>query len=69
MSYKRERLMRALLSRGFVIIREGGSHTIVGKAGAKPEPVPRPREVNRNTTRRIVRNLGLDWDQIERELS
>ena len=69
MSYKREKFMRALQSRGFAIIREGANHTIVGKAGAKPEPVPRHREINRNTARRIARNLGIDWNEFEKEVS
>lgn len=68
MAYDRRKLMAALLARGYQVIREGGSHTIVGKAGSRPEPVPRHREINRITARKIAKNLGIEWDDIERDL-
>lgn len=68
MSYDRRNLMQALLLRGFTVLREGGSHTIVGKADGRPEPVPRHREINRITARKIAKNLGIEWDEFEREI-
>ncbi len=68
MSYDRRKLMQALQLRGFTVLREGGSHTIVGKPGHKPEPIPRHREINRITARKIAKNLGLDWDPFEQEI-
>lgn len=56
--------MKALSKRGFKVIREGSKHTIVGNDGGQREPVPRHGDVNRNTMRRIAKNLGIDWHDI-----
>ena len=68
MSYKRKKLLKALSQRGFHVLREGSSHTIVGREGGRPEPDPRHNEINRITARKIARNLGVDWDEFEREI-
>ncbi|MBA3485491.1 MAG: type II toxin-antitoxin system HicA family toxin [Pirellulales bacterium] len=60
--------MAALAKRGFSVIREGSQHTIVGKAIGRREPVPRHREINRLTMRRIARNLEIPWDELEPEI-
>lgn len=60
--------MQALLHRGFTVLREGANHTIVGKEGVHPEPVPRHREINRITARKIAKNLGVEWDPFERDI-
>ncbi len=69
MSYKRQKVMKALASRGFGVIREGSRHTIVGNDEGLREPVPRHGDINRNTMRRIAKNLGLDWREIESEIA
>jgi hypothetical protein len=68
MSYDRRKFMRALDARGFRVLREGANHTIVGMEGMRPEPVPRHREINRITARKIAKNLGINWAEIEREI-
>ena len=68
MSYARRKVLKALAKRGIVVLREGSRHTIVGRPGQRGEPVPRHAEINRATTRRIARNLGLDWDDFEGEI-
>jgi hypothetical protein len=60
--------MKALADRGYNVIREGSRHTIVGKPGQRGEPIPRHNDINRITMRRIARNLGIDWDSLEREI-
>lgn len=60
--------MQALETRGILVIREGGSHTIVGRPGGRPEPVPRHREINRITARKIAKNLEIPWDTFEQEI-
>lgn len=68
MSYSRRKVLKALAKRGIVVLREGSGHTIVGRPGQRGEPVPRHAEINRITTRRIVRNLGVDWDSFEADV-
>ncbi|MHB1155461.1 MAG: type II toxin-antitoxin system HicA family toxin [Phycisphaerales bacterium] len=68
MSYARRKVLKALADRGFVVLREGGAHTIVAKPGQRREPVPRHNELNRLTTKRIARNLGIDWNSFESEI-
>ncbi len=68
MSFDRRKFLHALAERGIVIFREGADHTIVRGPGTRPEPVPRHRQLNRITAKRIIRNLGLDWDTFERDI-
>ena len=68
MSYQRCKVMKALADRGYVVLREGSRHTIVGKAGERGEPVPRHDEINRITMRRIAKNLGLEWASLEADI-
>jgi len=68
-SYKRQKVMKALAKRGFGVIREGSKHTIVGNDRGLREPVPRHGDINRNTMRRIVKNLEIQWRDIEPELT
>jgi len=67
-SYKRQKVMAALEKRGYVVIREGSQHTIVGRQTGRREPVPRHREINRLTMRRIARNLEIPWKEFESEI-
>ena len=68
MSYARRKVLKAPANRGIVVLREGSRHTIVGRAGERGEPVPRHVEINRITMRRIVRNLGIDWESFEADI-
>ena len=68
MSYPLRKVMKALADRGYVVIREGSRHTIVGKPGERGEPVPRHDEVNRITMRRIAKNLNIEWASFEAEI-
>ena len=68
MSYERRKVMKTLQDRGFFIVREGSRHTIVGNEAGLTEPVPRHSQLNRHTTRRMVRNLGLDWANFEKDI-
>ena len=68
MGYRLRKVMKALTDRGFIVLREGSQHTIVGKPGERGEPVPRHGEINRITMRRIAKNLGIDWDSLEAEI-
>ena len=68
MSYARRKVIKALSDRGFVVLREGSRHTIVGRPNERGEPVPRHNELNHNTTKRIARNLGIDWNSFEADI-
>ena len=68
MSYAHRKVMKALADRGICVIREGSQHTIVGRPGDRREPVPRHKEINRLTMRRIARNLGIDWKSFEADI-
>jgi hypothetical protein len=68
MSYKRLRVPAVRAQHGVSIVREGGPHTIVGRAGGPYTSLPRHRELNRLTVRAIVKQLGLDWTTIQKEL-
>jgi hypothetical protein len=68
MSYKRQRVLAVLAGHGIGIVRDRGPHTIIGRAGGPYTSLPRHRELNRLTVRGVVRQLGLDWTTIEREL-
>jgi len=57
-----------LLRYGVVILRDGGSHTVVRGPTGRQSSVPRHREVNRFTARKIVVQLDLDWNQFQKEL-
>lgn len=69
MSYKRRKVMKALAKRGFTVLREGSKHTIVSNDAGLCEPVPRHGDVNRFTMRKIAKNLGIDWAEIESEIT
>lgn len=68
MSFKRKKVLAALQRRGVVILREGGDHTIVGFPEGPATAMPRHNEVNRFTVRGVVRQLGIEWTAIEREM-
>jgi predicted RNA binding protein YcfA (HicA-like mRNA interferase family) len=57
---KREALLAHLRSKGCVLVREGGSHSIWrNPANGEIQAVPRHKEVKRFTTKSICRRLGI----------
>ena len=68
MSFQLRKIHRALLARGYTIVREGGEHTIYGDKFGTRIAVPRHRQIERNTARRIAKDLGLDMEQFLREI-
>lgn len=68
MSFKRTKVLAALKREGISVLREGGAHTIVGRAGGVSTSLPRHRDLDRLTVRKIVDQLGLDWTQFQREI-
>ena len=69
MSYARRKVIVALQGHGVVILREGGSHTVVRGATGKQSSVPRHSALNRNTVRKVVKQLDLNWADVEKDLT
>jgi mRNA interferase HicA len=68
MSFQRRKILRFLVNRGCRIIREGGEHTILGDDAGHIVALPRHREVNRNTAKKIAKDLEIDVDQFMQEV-
>jgi predicted RNA binding protein YcfA (HicA-like mRNA interferase family) len=68
MSFQRRKSLRYLLDRGCRIVRESGEHTIVADPEGRTTAVSRHRDVNRNTTRRIAKDLEIDVELFVREV-
>ena len=68
MSFQRRKILRFLLRRGCTIVREGGEHTIVGDAEGRTTALPRHRDVDRFTARKIAKDLKMDVDSFLREV-
>jgi hypothetical protein len=69
MSYNRRKILHALSIHGVTILREGGNHTVLRSQIGKQSTLGRHAEVDRITTRKIVKQLGLDWKSIEKDLT
>lgn len=69
MSFKREKVLRALLKRGFAVLREGAGHTIVRDAAGRQVAVPRHKELNRNTVRGMADDAEVPWVEFRRDVS
>jgi predicted RNA binding protein YcfA (HicA-like mRNA interferase family) len=69
MSDNRRTVLAALARYGVVVLREGGSHTVIGAPGGRQSALPRHADLNRITVRKIVKQLGLDWQEIEKDVS
>jgi predicted RNA binding protein YcfA (HicA-like mRNA interferase family) len=67
-SFKRQKVLAALLRAGLIVLRDTGPHTMVGRAGGVRASVPRHRELDRRTVRAIAEQLGLDWDRFEKDV-
>ena len=68
MSYNRKKFLAALHNAGVAFVREGGGHTIVRGPAGRQSSIPRHGDVNRIMARKIAKQLGVDWSQIERGL-
>jgi len=69
MSYARRKVIKALQSRGFAILREGGRHTVVRSPDGRELVIPRHRELKRGTVRGIAEDAGVDWDEFKADVS
>jgi len=58
MSVSRRELVGYLQENGFILVREGGNHSIYGKAAVKI-PVKRHRTLDRITANEICKQAGL----------
>jgi predicted RNA binding protein YcfA (HicA-like mRNA interferase family) len=58
MSVSRRELVKYLEENGFILVREGGNHSIYGKAVLKI-PVKRHRTLDRITANEICKQAGL----------
>ncbi len=68
MSYNRRKLLAALHRQGVIVTREGGSHSVIRSAEGRQSSLPRDTELNRITARKIVKQLDLNWNEIEKEI-
>jgi hypothetical protein len=68
MSYDRRKLLSVLHQQGADVLREGGGHTILRSLVGKQASLPRHSQLNRITVRKVVKQLGLDWQQVEKEI-
>ena len=69
MSFSQRKVLKALRSHGFEIVREGGRHTIIGREDGTEIAVPRHKELQRGTVRSIAEDAGLDWREFRTEIS
>ena len=56
---KRRQIIKAILKAGYKWSRGDGDHDIFEKEGAPPLQVPRHREINNNTARKILDVAGI----------
>jgi predicted RNA binding protein YcfA (HicA-like mRNA interferase family) len=68
MSYNRRRLIAALERAGMFFVREGGGHTIVTGPNGRKTSIPRHGDVHRVTARKIAKQLGINWSDVEKGL-
>jgi predicted RNA binding protein YcfA (HicA-like mRNA interferase family) len=69
MSFDRRKVMKALVARGFIVLREGGNHTIVRRSDGAQIAVPRGRSLKRYTVRGMAMDAGVDWNEFKRDVS
>ena len=56
---KRTELLKMFFRKGWRILREGGSHTIVTN-GTDMEPLPRHKEISEQLAKAIIKRRRLD---------
>lgn len=70
MSFQTRKVLRALLKRGFYVLREGANHTMLRRDydGAQIA-LARHREIKCGTVRGIAIDAKADWEEFRREVS
>jgi predicted RNA binding protein YcfA (HicA-like mRNA interferase family) len=68
MSFQRRKVMQALARHGVVIHRQGGGHTILRGAEGRWTAIGRHAQLNRITVRKMIKQLGLDPEQLIKEM-
>ena len=70
MSFQTRIVLRALLGRGFHVLREGANHTILRRdADGVQIAVPRHRELKRRTVRGMAMDAKADWEAFRQDVS
>jgi predicted RNA binding protein YcfA (HicA-like mRNA interferase family) len=70
MSFQARKVLHALLSRGFYVLREGANHTILRRdADGAQIAVPRHRELQRGTVRGMAADAKVDWEIFRQDIS
>ena len=69
MSFQRRKVIKALLDRGCIVVREGGRHTIVRTSEGTEIAIPRHKELQRGTVRGIAEDANVSWDEFKADLS
>ncbi|HVX83495.1 MAG TPA: type II toxin-antitoxin system HicA family toxin [Phycisphaerae bacterium] len=70
MSFQSRKVLRALMARGFYVLREGSNHTIVRRDSDGAQiAIPRHRELKRGTVRGMAADAKVDWEEFRREVS
>lgn len=61
-------MLRALGKRGVSVVREGGGHTVLQSTAGQQSTLPRHTDLDRHTVRGVVKQLGLEWDDVRKDL-
>ena len=70
MSFQARKVVKAFVSRGFRVLREGANHTILRRDSDGVQiVVPRHRELKRGTVRGMASDASFDWNEFRQELS
>ena len=69
MSFSQRKVLKALRGYGFVVVREGGRHTIVKGPDGSEIAIPRHKELKRGTVRGIAEDANVDWEQFKANIS
>jgi predicted RNA binding protein YcfA (HicA-like mRNA interferase family) len=67
-SFQRRKVLQALVRHGVVVLREGAGHTILRGAEGRWTSVGRHSQLNRVTVRKMIKQLGLDPDELMKEM-
>jgi predicted RNA binding protein YcfA (HicA-like mRNA interferase family) len=67
--FSQRKVLTALRTHGFLVVREGARHTIVRGEDGTEIAIPRHRELKRGTVRGIAEDAVLDWEQFRTEIS
>jgi predicted RNA binding protein YcfA (HicA-like mRNA interferase family) len=69
MSFERRKVLKALKSFGFEMLREGSNHTIVQRhSDGIHIAVPRHRQLARGTVRGMAEDAGIEWERFRKEI-